>query len=198
MHKFFASIFTLFLSPVGLIVLAALDASMFFFMPLAVEAAIVILTARHRNLVWLFPILAAVGSTAGAVLTFSIGRRIGDEGLKHWIPAAKLKSVERRIKTKGALALGSAALLPPPFPLAPLILTCGALQVRMLPFVVVFVIARLLRFLAIAISALFYGRWILRFMDSTAFQTIAICFGVIAIGGTMFSLYRIQASRRRR
>src|SRR5262245_38236692 len=119
MQKFFASIFGMFLSPWGLVVLAALDSSMFFFLPMAVEAAVVILTARHRELVWLFPILAAAGSVAGAALTFMIGSKVGDEGLTRWVPERRLKGIQQRIKQKGAIALGSAGLLPPPFPLAP-------------------------------------------------------------------------------
>src|SRR5215510_14918947 len=114
MHKFFASIFGLFLSPIGLVVLAALDSTMFFFLPMAVEGAVVFLTAQHRELVWLFPLLAAIGSSAGAAVTFSLGTKIGDEGLKHWISEQKLKSVQRRIKEKGSIALGSVGLLPPP------------------------------------------------------------------------------------
>jgi len=74
MSKFFASIFGLFLSPLGLVVLAALDSSMVFFLPAAVEAAVVILTARYRELVWLFPILAAGGSMAGSSTALQMKR----------------------------------------------------------------------------------------------------------------------------
>jgi membrane protein YqaA with SNARE-associated domain len=197
MHKFFASIFAMFLSPVGLVALAALDSSMFFFLPMAVEAAVVILTARHRELVWLFPILAAMGSVVGAALTFGIGSKVGDEGLKHWVPERRLKAVQQKIKKKGAVALGSAGLLPPPFPLAPLILACGALEVRKGPFLLAFIVARLLRFSIVAVLAMLYGRWILRFMESTAFKAVVVALVVVALLGTAFSIYRINQSVRR-
>src|SRR5678816_3719352 len=93
MHKFFSSLFLLFLSPAGLVVLAALDSSMAFFLPTAVEAAEIILIARNRELVWLFPILATAGSLAGAFVTFFIGVRIGEQGLGHWLSKGKLQSV---------------------------------------------------------------------------------------------------------
>ena len=198
MHKFFASIFGLFLSPIGLIVLAALDSTMFFFLPMAVEGAVVFLTARHRELVWLFPLLAAAGSSAGAAVTFSLGTKIGDEGLKHWIAEQKLKSVQRKIKEKGSIALGSVGLLPPPFPLAGFILACGALKVKKVPFFVAFAVARTLRFFAIGILALFYGKWILRFMESTAFRAVVIGFAAIAIAGTAYTIYRLGRDSRRR
>lgn len=197
MHRFFASVFAMFLSPWGLVVLAALDSSMFFFLPMAVEAAVVILTARHRELVWLFPILATIGSIAGATVTFFIGSKIGGEGLKHWVSESKLTSIQRRIKKRGALALGSAGLLPPPFPLAPLILVSGALNVKKAPFLMAFGIARVLRFGIVGVLALFYGKWILRFMESTAFRAVVVVFIVVATLGTAFSIYRINQNLRR-
>ena len=118
MHRFFSSIFLLFLSPVGLVVLSALDSSMVFYLPTAVEGAVVILTARHRELVWLFPILAAAGSTAGAFVTFLIGRKLGEEGLKRWMTDKGIGPIQKKLKEKGALPLATTALLPPPFPLS--------------------------------------------------------------------------------
>jgi membrane protein YqaA with SNARE-associated domain len=197
MHKFFASIFALFLSPVGLVVLAALDSTIFFFLPMAVEGAVVFLTARNRELVWLFPLLAAAGSCAGAAVTFFLGIKIGDEGLRHWTAEHKLKSVQKRIKEKGAFALGSVGLMPPPFPLAGFILACGALKVKKLPFFTAFAVARAVRFSVIAVLALFYGRWILRFMESTAFRTFVIAFAAVAIAGTAYSIYRVSSNSKK-
>ena len=198
MHNFFTSIFGLFLSPLGLVVLAALDSSMVFFLPAAVEGAVVILTARYRELVWLFPILATAGSVAGAWVTFRVGGRIGEESLRFWVSEHRLKSMQRRIREKGALALGAAGALPPPFPLSPFVLACGALHVRQTPFFLSFAIARVVRFGIIAISALFYGNWILRVMESRSFQIVVTVFIVVAIIGTVFTIYQLKRNARRR
>ena len=192
MHRFFSSLFLLFLSPVGLIVLSALDSSMVFYLPMAVEGAVVILTARHRELVWLFPILAAAGSTAGALVTFLIGRKIGEEGLKRWIPDKGLRGIQRKFKEKGALPLATTALLPPPFPLSPILLACGALKVKASSFLILFGIARLIRFSIVGVFAWFYGDWIVRVVDSGTFRTAVTIFIVIAIAGTIYSIYRIR------
>jgi membrane protein YqaA with SNARE-associated domain len=192
MHRFFSSIFLLFLSPVGLVVLSALDSSMVFYLPMAVEGAVVILTARHRELVWLFPILAAVGSTAGALVTFWIGRKIGEEGLKRWIPDKGLRTIQQKLKQKGALPLATTALLPPPFPLSPILLACGALKVKASSFLILFGVARLIRFSIVGVFAWLYGDWIVRVVDSGTFSTVIIIFIVIAIAGTIYSIYRIR------
>jgi biotin transporter BioY len=84
--------------------------------------------------------------------------------------------------------------LPPPFPLSPFVLACGALHVRRTPFFLSFAIARVLRFGVIAVSALFYGNWILRVMESRTFQIGVTAFIVIAIVGTAFTIYQLKRS----
>jgi len=167
---------------------------MFFFLPAAVEGAVVILTARYRELVWLFPILAAAGSMAGAWFTFRIGGKIGEESLQFWLSEHRLKSMRTRIRKRGALALGAAGALPPPFPLSPFVLACGALHVRPTPFFLSFGIARVLRFGVIAVLALLYGNWILRVMASRTFQTGVTIFIIVATVGTAFTIYQVKRS----
>src|SRR5688572_6236617 len=191
MHRFFSSVFALFLSPVGLVALAALDSSMVFFLPTAVEAALVILIARNREMFWLFPVLATIGSVAGASVTLAIGRKIGEEGIRRWVAQKRLQTVRDKIKAKGSVALATSGLMPPPFPLSAFVLACGALGVKRSTFLIAFGIARLIRFAIIATFALLYGNWILRVMKSDAFQFAVAVFATIAILGTAFSVYRI-------
>src|SRR4051794_23485071 len=129
MHRFFFSAFLFFLSAPGLVALSALDSSMIFFLPAAVDIAVIVLVARHPQIFWIYPVLATVGSLAGAWVTFHIGKTIGEKSLEYWIPEQRLNSVRARIKDKGAVALAIPGLMPPPFPLTPFVLACGALQV---------------------------------------------------------------------
>src|SRR5262245_39864166 len=146
MHSFFSSVFTLFLSPWGLVVLAALDSSMVFFLPTAVEAAVVILIARSREMFWVFPILAPIGSAVGASVTLIIGGKIGEDGIRRWVAQKRLQTVRDKIKAKGSVALATSGMMPPPFPLSAFVLACGALGVKRSTFLIAFGIARLIRF----------------------------------------------------
>jgi hypothetical protein len=58
MMAFSQYLLRLFLSPLGLVGLAALDSSMLFLLPIAVDAAVVILSGRHYDTFWAFPLLA--------------------------------------------------------------------------------------------------------------------------------------------
>jgi len=191
MHRFFSSILVLFLSPVGLLVLAALDSSMVFFLPTAVEATIVILVDRSRELAWLFPIMATAGSVAGALITLRIGAKLGNESIERWVPNSRLRYVQERIRRRKTWPLGAAGLMPPPFPMSALVLASGALGVQRLPFLMAFGVARLVRFSLVAVLAFFYGRGILRIMRLAGFQSIIIVFAIVAIVGTALGIYRI-------
>src|SRR5262249_12225974 len=105
MREFFATIFGGFLSWWGLWLIAALDSTMVFFLPLAVDIAVIILASRSREMFWIYPILAAGGSLCGAALTYYIGRRLGEAGLERHVSKKRLAGFRRRIEERGAVAL---------------------------------------------------------------------------------------------
>jgi membrane protein YqaA with SNARE-associated domain len=195
-HSLFSHIFRLFLSPSGLVVLGALDSSMFFFLPVAIDAAVILLVAQHRDWFWIFPLLATAGSVAGIVLTFFMGRKIGEAGLKRWISERRLKTVQRKISDGGAVAVGVAALLPPPFPLSPLVLAGGALGLNKRKFFAVLGTSRCLRFGAESLLALAYGRRIIGWMQTDTFEYAISALMVLALAGTAVTLYQVVRRTR--
>jgi len=198
MMAFFEYLFRLFLSPVGLVGLAALDSSMLFFLPIAVDAAVVILSARHHDTFWAFSLLATVGSLIGASVTFWIGCKIGEHSLENWISKQRLERIRCKIKDKGAVALAVPALMPPPFPLTPFILACGAFSVSKPRFFVTFGLMRIMRFGAVSILGWIYGRRILAALESNTFKGIMALFIALALVGTGYTTYRVIVTTRTR
>ena len=123
MRAFFASIFAYFLSPFGLLVLAALDMSMLFFLPFAVDAGVILLTARRPDRAIVYEALATAGSLIGGAVTFWIGRRAGEHGLQRFVSTRRLDHIKRRVRDSGAVALALPAMMPTPFQLTPFVLT---------------------------------------------------------------------------
>ena len=119
MKSLFYSLLSYFLTPGGLLVLAALDSSVVFFLPLGIDFVLIILTARKPDLFWLYAVLAAAGSIAGAAGTFWVGRKIGEAGLRRFVRASKLRRVERRVGDSAAMSVAALGLIPPPFPFTP-------------------------------------------------------------------------------
>jgi membrane protein YqaA with SNARE-associated domain len=156
-------------------------------MPFGVDALVIYLAARDENLFWIYPLLAAAGSVLGAATTFWIGHKAGEVGLDRLVSRRHLDRLRCRVRDKGAIALALPAIIPPPFPLTPLVLTCGALKVDPTRFFVTFAAMRLLRFSIGAALARIYGRGILRVIESQQFQTVVIGFIVLAVLGTIVS-----------
>jgi membrane protein YqaA with SNARE-associated domain len=191
-----ASLFGFFLTWWGAFLLAALDTSVLFFLPFGIDALVIYLAARDADLFWLYPLLAAAGSVTGAALTFWIGRKLGEVGLERVVARGRLERIQRRVRDSGAVAMAMPALLPPPFPLTPFILTCGALKVNPWRFFATIAAVRTVRFGAEAVLARVYGRGILAVLQSDAFRMVVAGFVIIAVIGTLVSAVLLWRNSR--
>ena len=189
-------IIALFASPAGVIVLAALDSTLFFSLPFGIDAAVIIMAARLERLWWTVPLLATGGSVAGAALTFWMGAKIGEQGLDRWVPARRLARVRDRVRKNGAVALAALDLIPPPFPFTPFVLAAGALEVKPRIFFVTLTLCRLCRFGLEAALAATYGARIMGALDSDLFHDVVMFFVVIAVALTVFSLVNVVRATR--
>jgi membrane protein YqaA with SNARE-associated domain len=188
---FFRSIFDFFLSPLGVLLLGGLDSSMLFFLPAAIDTAVVVMVARHRNWFWLFPLLATAGSVIGATVTYFVGRKIGEAGLERWMSKSRLAKVRKKVEDRQIFAVALAAVLPPPFPLTPFVLTGGALGINKQKFYATLASMRMVRFGAEAVLALLYGRQILVWMKSDTFEYLISTMLILALAGTAVSIYQV-------
>ncbi len=191
MRSFSAWIVALFSSPAGVIVLAALDSTLFFSLPFGIDAAVIILAARLRAFAWIVPLLATGGSIGGAWLTFWMGAKIGEKGLERYVAPRRLKRVRARIESSGAIALAVLDLIPPPFPFTPFVLAAGALGVNSATFFVTLTICRLLRFGLEAALAFVYGPNILSWLDADLFHDIVTGCVLLTVTLTTLSLIKM-------
>jgi len=189
-------VFHFFLTWWGAYVLGALDASMVFFLPFGIDAVVIYLSARNGMLFWIYPLLATAGSVTGAAVTYWIGHKGGELGLERLIQGTRLERFRKRVQKGGAVAMAVPALLPPPFPLTPFVLTCGALKVNRWIFFPTFAAMRLLRFGSEAVLARIYGRGVLRLLESEGFQRVIVGFIIIAVLGTILSAVMLWRSTR--
>jgi membrane protein YqaA with SNARE-associated domain len=190
------SILALFASPSGVVILAALDSTLFFSMPFGIDAAVVLLAARLHDRWWIAPILATIGSTLGAALTFWMGEKIGEKGLDRWVAAKRLAQVRARVRKSGAIALAILDLIPPPFPFTPFVLAAGALEVKRKTFFTTLVACRMFRFGLESTLALIYGSRILSWMDSDVFHDVVLFFILATIVMTTASIVQLIRTTR--
>jgi membrane protein YqaA with SNARE-associated domain len=197
MRGLFYSFLGYFLTPPGLVVLAALDSSLIFFLPLGIDFAVIILAAKTPGLFWLYAILATVGSVIGAAVTFWIGHEVGEHGLSKLIKPSRLSRVQERVGQSAAVTVAALAIIPPPFPFTAFVLTSGAWRVKAWTFFMTLAGVRALRFAAESGLAAYYGRGILVWMRSTTFTVAVGALTAVAIIGTIVSAVALYRSTRR-
>ena len=197
MKALFYSLLGYFLSPFGVVLMGVLDSSMVFFLPLGIDFVVILMAARKPELFWLYAILATIGSTLGAALTFWIGRKVGEVGLSKLIKPARLKRVQQRVSHGAAYTVPALAIIPPPFPFTAFVLVSGALRVKVTKFFVTLSAVRLLRFGVEAWAASYYGRGILRFMQSRTFTFVVGVLIALAIVGTIISAVAVYRGTKK-
>src|SRR5688572_24232469 len=116
MRSFFYSLLGYFLTPAGLLLMGALDSSLIFFLPLGIDFAVIVLSARTPHLFWVYALLATAGSLVGALVTFWIGRKVGEHGLTLLIKPSRLARVRDRVSQHAGVGVAVLAIIPPPFP----------------------------------------------------------------------------------
>lgn len=187
-------LFSFFLSTGGIAVLAALDSSILFSLPFALDAALILMVAQHRDLFWVYPLIVIPPSLAGAALTYWMGHKLGEEGLQRFIPARRLDRVREKARRSGAFALAALGLVPPPFPFTPVVLVSGALNVDARKFFLTLAGVRAVRFGGEAVLALLYGRALITWLESDTVKVVAGTIFLILLIGAAISAYRLFRS----
>jgi membrane protein YqaA with SNARE-associated domain len=195
-RRLFFSVLGYFLTPAGVVVMGALDASPIFFLPLGIDFVVIIMAARTPKLFWLYALLATLGSVAGAAGTFWIGKKAGERGLTRLVSPKRLRRVKAKIDS-GASVVAALALIPPPFPFTPFVLASGALGMNAWVFLGTLAGVRVLRFGVEAGLAAHYGSQILRWMRTPFFKDVVGGFIGLAVIGTIVSAITLVRGSRR-
>jgi membrane protein YqaA with SNARE-associated domain len=172
----------------GLVLLGILDSS-FLMMPLGNDLLVVALTASHHERMLYYVIMATLGSTTGVALAHWVSSRTGQKVLEGDKKSRQVAFVERKVKKYGGLAIGLAALAPPPFPFTPFIVVPAALQYPLSRMIMIIAGCRLVRFLIEGILARIYGRGIIRMAKSPVLQDCMLALVAISIVGSAFSIW---------
>jgi|SRR4051794_6323978 len=181
----------------GLIGFGILDSS-FLFLPLGNDLLLVILTARKPTLFWYYALMATVGSVIGCAFTDVVSRRLGEAGLERMVSANRLQSLQKRLEKHAWWALGMAALLPPPFPFTVFLIAAAALQLPQWKVLGAAATGRFVRFFALALLAVVYGRQILRMARRPEVEYLVVGLAVLSIIGSVLSVVKWIRSTRGR
>ncbi|HZD31721.1 MAG TPA: VTT domain-containing protein [Candidatus Angelobacter sp.] len=147
------------LGGLGLIPLGLLDASLVP-VPGSLDLLTVILSAHRRDLWLYYAAMATLGAVTGALVTYRLARKGGQEALAKRMKPQALKKVQALFDRWGFGAIAIPALLPPPVPMVPFVLAAGTAQYPLGKFVVSLTLGRAIRYTILAFLGAHYGRQI--------------------------------------
>src|SRR6202140_5794635 len=127
------------------------------------DVATILLAAHNRNLWVYYAIMATVGAALGGYLTYRVARKGGKETLEKRFSKRKTARVYAIFERWGLAAVAIPAILPPPFPIVPMLLAAGAMQYPTRKFLAALALGRGIRYTILGYLGAHYGRSIVNF-----------------------------------
>ncbi len=180
--------------PWGTFLLAVLD-SAGIPIPEGVDALIVLVGMNDVRAGYLSAALAVLGSLAGSVFLFYLGRKGGEA----YLDARTQKGWPKRFRAwfhhYGEITIFIPALIPAPLPLKIFVLSAGALGMNRVHFALVILAARIPRYFGLAYLGARLGKEPLVFITTHIFQLLALS---IALFLFLYFLVKLKDRMRRR
>jgi membrane protein YqaA with SNARE-associated domain len=178
----------------GLILLGIADNSA---IPLtgSMDVLTIWLAASHRQLWPYYALMATIGAVIGGYMTYSLGRKGGKEAIEKKLNKNKAEKLFAKFKRWGFSSVALGAMLPPPFPLVPVLLAAGALQYPRKKFVGALALGRGIRYSIVAGLGALYGKAIVHFFSRYYKPALFVLIGLAVLGGIL-SLLKYLHSRR--
>ncbi len=178
------------LGAAGLFLLGVLDSS-FLVLPFGNDFLLISLVSSSHGAVWIFYVVAsALGSLVGVFIVDVLMRRAGEEGLERFVKPERVKKLKKKLDKGVGWVVFTSTLLPPPFPFTPVIMSASALQCRRGKLFFAVFVGRLVRFTIEALLALYFGKQVLRFMDSPVVDYVIYALAGIGAVASILSLWK--------
>jgi len=163
----------------------------------------VILLSAHRREWWLYyAFMAVIGAVLGGYLTYRLAEKGGEETLEKEIGKCRAQKVYNKFKKRGFATVAVSAVLPPPFPMVPVLMAAGVLQYPRKKFLAALGAGRAVRFLVVALLGRIYGTAIISSFRTYYKPVLYSLIALAALGGVAvlvyFKWYRPSRQRRER
>ena len=136
----------------GLFVIAFLDSSFLSF-PEVNDLLIVLMVVNHPERMVFYATMATLGSVAGCLALYYVGRKGGNALLQKRFKGGTLDRASNLMRKYGALALIVPALLPPPAPFKIFVLLGGVANIPLKTFITAIAFGRGVRYFGEGILA---------------------------------------------
>jgi membrane protein YqaA with SNARE-associated domain len=185
----------------GLILVGILDNSAIP-LPGSMDVFVVLLAAQHGNWWAYYAIMGTVGAVVGGYLTYGLGEKGEEKTLEKRIGKKRAEKVYKWFRKRGFLRMVVGSIMPPPFPMSPLLLAAGALHYPRKKFLASLSLGRSVRYFALAYMAHVYGKAIIGWLTKYYHPLLYILIGLASTGAigalVYFKWYRPKRQQEER
>jgi membrane protein YqaA with SNARE-associated domain len=169
----------------GLFLAAFLDSS-FVPLPEIIDLLVVWMITHHKRRLVLYVISATLGSLAGCLVMYYLGRKGGEALVRRHFASARVERAMAVFRRHGIMAVLIPSMLPPPAPFKIFVVLAGIVGISVGRFSTAIIIGRGSRYLALGLLAVEYGDRTFAFLRT---HGVAVSFGIIAVLGAGFIGY---------
>ncbi len=164
-------------------------------LPGSTDVVTILLAAHHPSLWVYYAIMATMGALIGGYLTYRMARKGGKETLEKRFSKKTTKKVYAIFERWGFAAVAIPAILPPPFPIVPMLLAAGAMQYPTRKFLTALAVGRGIRFTILAFLGFHYGRHIVR-LFALYYWPVLIALIAFSVLGALYGLYEYKRRQK--
>jgi membrane protein YqaA with SNARE-associated domain len=178
----------------GLLLIGFLDSSFLSF-PEVNDLLLVLMVVRHPHRMLLYAASATIGSLAGCLVLYYIGRKGGDAFVRRRFGTGTVERALQTIRRNGVLAILIPALLPPPAPFKIFVLLAGVAGISPARFTSAILLGRGVRYFGEGTLALLYGERAIDFIEANGQAVGLALVGVILVGAAANWLWRKSGAK---
>ncbi len=164
----------------GLIPIAFIDSGLLP-LPEAIDALIIIFSARNPRFILLYSLAATLGSVLGCLFLYYVAARGGHAFLEKRIGQKRAQRIRVQFEKYEFVTLVLAALLPPPVPMKAFVLVAGVVEVNVVKFSLALMTGRMIRYVGEGYLAYRYGDKVIEIIKTQGPIVGAVVVSAIAL-----------------
>jgi membrane protein YqaA with SNARE-associated domain len=181
----------------GLFVVALLDSSVLS-LPEIADLLVVWMVTVHKARLVLYAVSATLGSLAGCLLLYYLGKKGGDAFVRKQFSNASIDRALAAFQRYGVIAVVVPSLLPPPFPFKIFVLLSGVAEIGVTKFATAIAIGRGARYFVEGLLAVRYGDRAMTFIREHGTRVSLAVVGVLVAGLVMYLVWTKADGGKRR
>ena len=169
----------------GILLVAFLDSSILS-LPEIADLLVIYMVTRNHALFGLYVVSATLGSLAGCLALFYIGKKGGEALMRRRFHEAHVDRTLAAFRRHGVMAVLVPSILPPPAPFKIFVLLAGVAEISVARFSIAIVIGRGARYLIEGLLALWYGERAMAYIQEHGIPVALAAITLLVLGFVIY------------